>query len=78
MLVWPDILGLRTAFRQMGRRLAASGYSVLVVNPYYRSVRGEVIKPGEDFGDPAVRERLMPFAEARGILTDEDVFNEVS
>jgi carboxymethylenebutenolidase len=37
VLVWPDIFGLRPAFRQMGRRLAESGYSVLVVNPFYRT-----------------------------------------
>ena len=36
VLVWPDIFGLRPAFRQMGKRLAESGYSVLVVNPCYR------------------------------------------
>src|ERR1700678_2562421 len=36
VLVWPDIFGLRPAFRQMAKRLAESGYSVLVVNPFYR------------------------------------------
>jgi carboxymethylenebutenolidase len=36
VLVWPDIFGLRPAFRSMGKRLAESGYSVLVVNPFYR------------------------------------------
>ena len=36
VIMWPDILGLRPAFRQMGKRLAESGYSVLVVNPFYR------------------------------------------
>src|SRR6187455_904565 len=36
VLMWPDIFGLRPAFRQMGKRLAESGYSVLVVNPFYR------------------------------------------
>jgi carboxymethylenebutenolidase len=36
VLMWPDIFGLRPAFRDMGRRLAESGYSVLVVNPFYR------------------------------------------
>ena len=40
VLIWPDALGLRPAFEQMGRRLAESGYSVVVVNPYYRSARG--------------------------------------
>ena len=37
VLMWPDIFGLRPAFRQMGKRLAESGYSVLVVNPFYRT-----------------------------------------
>src|SRR5580704_16164767 len=36
ILFWPDIFGLRTAMRHMGKRLAESGYSVLVVNPFYR------------------------------------------
>jgi len=37
VLIWPDIFGLRPAMRTMGKRLAASGYSVLVVNPFYRT-----------------------------------------
>ena len=61
VIVWPDIMGIRTAFRMMGKRLAESGYSVLVVNPYYRSVKGPVIEDGESFSNPEVRERLMPF-----------------
>src|SRR5665213_886897 len=36
VLIWPDIFGLRPAFKQMATRLAESGYSVLVVNPFYR------------------------------------------
>ncbi len=64
VIMWPDIKGIRPAFRMMGKRLAQSGYSVLVVNPYYRSARGEVIREGESFGDPAVRERLMPLAQS--------------
>lgn len=40
VLVWPDIFGLRPAFRQMGKRLAESGYAVLVVNPFYRKAKG--------------------------------------
>ncbi|MFV0276633.1 MAG: dienelactone hydrolase family protein [Parahaliea sp.] len=57
---WPDVMGIRPAFRMMGKRLAESGYAVLVVNPYYRTARGEVIGEGESFADPAVRERLGP------------------
>src|SRR5919206_3099803 len=37
VLIWPDIFGLRPAFRQMGKRLAETGYAVLVVNPFYRT-----------------------------------------
>lgn len=64
VILWPDIKGIRPAFRQMGKRLAESGYSVLVVNPYYRTAKGEVIEPGESFRDPVVRERLMPHARS--------------
>ena len=41
VIFWPDIAGIREAKRQMARRLAASGYAVLLVNPYYRDVSGE-------------------------------------
>ncbi len=37
VLIWPDIFGLRPAMRNMGKRLAQSGYSVLVPNPFYRA-----------------------------------------
>src|ERR1700755_2265489 len=40
VLIWPDIFGLRPAFRQMGKRLAESGYSVLVVKPVYPGEEG--------------------------------------
>lgn len=61
VLVWPDILGLRPAFRVMGKRLAEAGYSVLVVNPFYRSARSPVVAEGASFTDPAIRERLMSY-----------------
>ncbi len=46
VLVWPDIFGLRPAFRQMGKRLAESGYSVLVVNPFYRIKKAPTAEQG--------------------------------
>ncbi len=46
VLVWPDIFGLRPAFRQMGKRLAESGYSVLVVNPFYRTKKSPTAPQG--------------------------------
>ena len=64
VIVWPDIKGIRPAFRAMGKRLAESGYSVVVVNPYYRTHKGPLISEGEEFRDPVVRERLMPHARS--------------
>ena len=46
VLIWPDIFGLRPAFRQMGKRLAESGYSVLVVNPFYRKMKAPTASKG--------------------------------
>lgn len=39
VLIWPDAFGLRPAVRAMGKRLAATGYSVLIPNPYYRAAK---------------------------------------
>ncbi len=60
VLVWPDALGLRPAFEGMARRLAESGYAVLVVNPYYRSVRAPVLPEGASFRDEATRKKIFP------------------
>lgn len=71
VIVWPDIVGLRPAFRLMGKRLAESGYSVLVVNPYYRTATAPVVGEGASFQDPAIREILMPLA--RSLSADTNV-----
>jgi carboxymethylenebutenolidase len=62
VLMWPDILGLRPAFRAMGKRLAQSGYAVLVVNPFYRDARSPVVEPGASFGDEETRNIVLPMA----------------
>lgn len=62
VIVWPDILGLRPAFRAMGKRLAESGYSVLVVNPFYRDARSPVVGEGASFGQPGTRAIVLPMA----------------
>ena len=62
VIIWPDILGLRPAFRAMGKRLAQSGYSVLVVNPFYRDARSPVVEEGASFGTPEVRNHVLPMA----------------
>ena len=57
VLIWPDAFGLRSAKKQMGRRLAESGYSVLVVNQYYRTQRAPVVNT-TNFAE--VRDKLAP------------------
>jgi carboxymethylenebutenolidase len=70
VVVWPDIMGLRPAFRDMGRRLAAQGYVVLVPNPFYRSAKAPVIGDNFDFSNPEQRNRLMGY---RGAMSDAGV-----
>jgi carboxymethylenebutenolidase len=60
VLIWPDIFGLRPAFRQMSKRLAESGYSVLVVNPFYRVKKA----PTADQGAATAINSLLPLAGA--------------
>jgi carboxymethylenebutenolidase len=59
VLIWPDIFGLRPSFRQMGKRLAESGYSVLVVNPFYRQQKAPTASKGAATPIP----ELMPLAK---------------
>lgn len=73
VLIWPDIFGLRPAFRQMGNRLAESGYAVLVVNPFYRAKKAPTASAG---GATPIAE-VMPLA--RGLnenthMTDAKAF----
>ncbi len=73
VLIWPDIFGLRPAFRQMGKRLAESGYSVLVVNPFYRAKKA----PTASAGGATPFQEVMPLA--RGLnetthMTDAKAF----
>ena len=65
VLVWPDIFGLRPAFRQMSKRLAESGYSVLVVNPFYRVKKA----PTAEAGTATPIQELMPLARALNATT---------
>ena len=64
VLMWPDIMGLRPAFRDMGRRLAAEGYVVLVPNPFYRSKKAPVMEGTIDFNDPKTRDILTGYRKA--------------
>jgi carboxymethylenebutenolidase len=72
VLIWPDIFGLRPAFRQMGKRLAESGYSVLVVNPFYRTKKAPTAEQGAATPIPS----LMPLAQLNETthMTDAKAF----
>src|SRR5216117_4080286 len=65
VLVWPDIFGLRPAFRQMGKRLAESGYSVIVVNPFYRTKKSPTAEAGAATPIPS----LLPLAQSLNATT---------
>ena len=70
VLVWPDIMGLRPVFRDMGRRLAGQGYVVLVPNPFYRSAKAPVIGDNFDFSNPEQRAKLTGY---RSAMTDDGI-----
>ena len=73
VLIWPDIMGLRPAFRQMADRLAQSGYAVLAVNQFYRSTKAPFLQTGESFDQPEVRARIMPWTQ---LLTSDAQFGD--
>jgi carboxymethylenebutenolidase len=77
VLVWPDIFGLRDPFRQMGKRLAESGYAVLTVNPFYRLQKAPTSAPQANFSDPATRDaltKMMGSLTATTQITDAKAF----
>jgi carboxymethylenebutenolidase len=77
VLLWPDIFGLRPAMRQMAKRLAESGYAVLVVNPFYRKQKAPTAAEHADFDDPATRSALMALSgslSAQTAQTDAPAF----
>src|SRR4029078_1424370 len=73
VLIWPDIFGLRPAFRQMGKRLAESSYAALLVNPYSRVKPAPTAPEHPDFNDAATRTALM---SRMGALTQETAFTD--
>jgi carboxymethylenebutenolidase len=76
VLIWTDVFGLRPTFRDMGKRLAAQGYAVLVPNPFYRTAKAPVMEDASkvDFNDPGFRAKMQswttPINEAGAIERD--------
>ncbi len=62
VIIWPDVFGLRPSMRDMGKRIAAEGYSVLVPNPFYRTAKAPVFETAStfDFGNKADTDKLPP------------------
>lgn len=64
----PDIGGIREAHRGMARRLSHEGYTVLLVNPFYRTSRPPVFEFPRVPGEPRTVQRM---AELMSPLTAE-------
>jgi len=77
VLMWTDIFGLRPAFKSMAKRLAESGYSVLVPNPFYRTRKAPVVPAGASMDNDAIRQTLMSLMNSltpRSEATDATAF----
>jgi len=62
VLIWADAFGLRPVMRDIGRRIAAEGYSVLVPNPFYRIAKAPLFQNAAvfDFQNQAGMAKLRP------------------
>jgi len=61
VLIWPDAFGLRPSMRDMAKRIAAEGYSVLVPNPFYRVAKAPFSDASTfNFQNPADMAKLQP------------------
>jgi len=75
VLLWPDVLSLRPVFRDMGRRLAAAGYVVLVPNLYYRVRKAPVIEGAFNFNNQADWAKITPL---RATVTPAGTFTDAA
>ena len=64
VIMWPDVAGLRPAYMEMARRLAASGFAVLVVNHYYRSAKAPILNSIAEWRTPEGQAKLKPMIAA--------------
>jgi carboxymethylenebutenolidase len=60
VIIWPDVAGLRDAYKEMARRLAAAGFAVLAVNHYYRAGKAPFVTAMAEWRTPAGQEKLKP------------------
>lgn len=77
VILWPDVAGLRDAYKVMARRLAEAGYAVLAVNQYYRSAPAPILNSISEWRTPAGQEKLkpmLPLLTPDGITRDAKAF----
>ena len=77
IVMWPDIGGLRDAYKVMARKLAAAGYAVLAVNQYYRSSPAPVLESFAAWRTPEGQAKLKPMIAAiapEGTMRDASAF----
>src|SRR6202051_3690093 len=75
VILFADVFGLRPTMRDMARRLAADGFTVLVPNPFYRTSKPPGLSPDIDFNNPADRAKMDVL---RAPLTSEAVMQDAS
>jgi carboxymethylenebutenolidase len=66
VVIWPDAFGLRPSMRDMAKRLAAEGYSVLVPNPFYRVAKSPVYEDASKINFQTERAKLTPLMGSIG------------
>ncbi len=74
-IIFSDIFGLRPTMREMAKRLARDGYTVLVPNPFYRSTKAPGLSLDFDFSSPADRAKLAGY---RAPMTQEAVMSDAA
>jgi carboxymethylenebutenolidase len=75
VILFPDVFGLRPTMRDMAKRLAADGFTVLVPNPFYRTTKPPGLSPDIDFNNPADRAKIDVL---RAPLTSDAVMQDAS
>jgi carboxymethylenebutenolidase len=73
VILYPDALGLRPAMRDMAKRLAADGYTVVVPNMFYRTAKAPVFGPGFSFQN---KDDMAKLGEVRKPLTSDAVMRD--
>jgi carboxymethylenebutenolidase len=75
VILFVDVFGLRQTMRDMAKRLAANGYTVLVPNPYYRTTKAPGLPMNLDFKNPEDRAKI---GKVRAAMTDAAVMADAA